>query len=139
MIEVRDSPRELAGARLASALGRPLAALPGRVTSALASGPHALLVDGARMNSRDTHDVLDLLHAATSGRAPAGGHASGRRARLPRRLGAVLDLVGAGADTPDRLLAAGAEPDGLLLALSELELLGVLSRGENGRYLAIRN
>jgi hypothetical protein len=57
------------------------------------------------------------------------------RAPLPSSLEAVLELVDAGADTPDRLEAAGAEPDGLLLVLAELELRGLLGRGENGRYL----
>ena len=84
---------------------------------------------------RDTHDVLDLLHATTSRRARGHRCTPGPRDRLPAPLDAVLELVGAGADTPDRLIAAGAEPDGLLLVLSELELVGLLSRGENGRYL----
>jgi hypothetical protein len=32
-------------------------------------------------------------------------------------------------------MRAGAEPAGVLLALSELELLGLLGRGDGGRYL----
>ena len=136
VIEARDTPRELAGARLASGLGRPLAALPGRVTSALARGPHVLLREGAGL-VRDAQDVLDLLDGIAP-RSSRGGRQPGRTVPLPAPLAAVLELVGSGADTPDRLLASGAQPDGLLLALSQLELLGLLGRGENGRYLSRR-
>jgi DNA processing protein len=140
VIEARESPRELAAAHTARALGRPLAALPGRVTSPLSSGPHALLIEGASP-IRGAEDVLELLYR--------GAGTPARRKPLPRRgdggrggsvdlephLRAILDLVGMGADTPDRLAAAGAKPNGLLLALTELELRGLLARGENGRYL----
>jgi DNA processing protein len=143
VIEARDSPRELAAAHAARALGRPLAALPGRVTSPLSSGPHALLIEGASP-IRDASDVLELLYRGS--RPPPRGSAHARedsdRSRSRSRGGEsephlrpILDLVGAGADTPDRLVAAGAEPSGLLLALTELELRGLLARGENGRYL----
>jgi hypothetical protein len=56
-------------------------------------------------------------------------------ADLEPRLRAVLERVGAGADTPGRL--AGEEEDlgEVLRALSELELLGLLSRGDGGRYV----
>jgi DNA processing protein len=135
VIEAREDPRELAAAHAARALGRPLAALPGRVTSPLSSGPHALLVEGASP-IRGAEDVLELLYRDPSShtgwlRTPGRE----RHVALEPRLRAVLDLVGAGADTPDRLAAAGAEPQELLLALTELELLGLLARGENGRYV----
>jgi hypothetical protein len=48
---------------------------------------------------------------------------------------AVLERVACGHDTPERLAGMDLETDELLLALSELELLGLLTRGENGRYL----
>ena len=47
----------------------------------------------------------------------------------------MLASVGAGWDTPDKLARAGAGADEVLLALSELELLGLLMRGDGGRYL----
>ena len=37
---------------------------------------------------------------------------------------------------PTRLAAVDEDPGGLLLALSELELMGLLTRGDGGRYLA---
>ena len=47
----------------------------------------------------------------------------------------MLEQVGAGRDTPERLSAEGAAIDEVLLALSELELMGLLARGDGGRYL----
>jgi hypothetical protein len=43
--------------------------------------------------------------------------------------------VDGGRDTPDRLAPACGTPDEVLLALSELELRGLLTRGDGGRYL----
>ena len=43
--------------------------------------------------------------------------------------------MGAGEDTPDRLTAGAKDTGSVLLALSELEAMGLLARGDNGRYL----
>jgi hypothetical protein len=43
--------------------------------------------------------------------------------------------VGSGHDTPDKLTRAGIDPADTLLGLSELELWGLLGRGDGGRYL----
>ena len=48
----------------------------------------------------------------------------------------VLEQVGAGNDTPEKLCRRGADAAEVLLALSELELIGLLGRGDGGRYLA---
>ena len=61
VVEATDAPHELAAAGIASALGRVLAAVPGRVTSQQLSGANALLMDGARM-VRGPRDALDLLY-----------------------------------------------------------------------------
>ena len=50
-------------------------------------------------------------------------------------LQATLERVGAGCDTPDKLTRAGADTAEVLLALSELELMGLLARGDGGRYV----
>jgi hypothetical protein len=47
----------------------------------------------------------------------------------------VLERVGAGEDTPGRLAEGHEDAAEVLRALSELELLGLLSRGDGGRYL----
>ena len=44
-------------------------------------------------------------------------------------------MVGAGRDTPERLARDGAALDDVLLTLSELELMGLVARGDGGRYV----
>jgi hypothetical protein len=50
-------------------------------------------------------------------------------------LKATLERVDAGRDTPDKLITWGEDAGELLLALSELELMGLLTRGDGGRYV----
>jgi DNA processing protein len=131
VVEADGSARELAGAHLARALGRRLAAVPGRVSSRASHGTNALLIDGARL-VRGPEDVLELLGAdRTAGprlaRAPC--------ARLEPRLAEVLERVGEGRDSIDQLSGSDEDPGDVLLALSELELMGLLARGDGGRYL----
>jgi hypothetical protein len=54
---------------------------------------------------------------------------------LEPRLRAMLERVGAGADTPGKLAGEKDDAGEVLRALSELELLGLLSRGDGERYL----
>jgi len=129
VVEAEDTERELAGARIARTLGRTVAAIPGRVTSRASYGTHALLRDGASL-VRGAADVLDLLYGA--GRPTERG--DDELDRLEPRLRAVLDRVAAGLDTPHKLIGGG-EPGELLQALSELEVLGLLARGDGGRYV----
>jgi DNA processing protein len=133
VVEAEDSPRELAAARFAIGLGRPVAAVPGRVTSPLSGGSHALLLQGARL-IRGAADVLDLLYGA-SRPACAPEAVTSPFARLTPRLKTTLEKVGAGMDTPGKLIGDQHEPGELLLALSELELMGLLARGHGGRYM----
>jgi hypothetical protein len=46
--------------------------------------------------------------------------------------------VGEGRDRPDKLADIGGDVGEVLLALSELELMGLLTRGDGGRYLLRR-
>jgi len=137
VVEAYERPRELAAARIARSLGRTVAAVPGRVTSPAACGCHALLRDGARL-VRDAGDVLELLYDV-DGQAP--GQPASRAAtavpvvELEPRLQVVLERVGAGEDTPGKLAGEHDDAAEVLRALSELELLGLLSRGDGGRYL----
>jgi DNA processing protein len=137
VVEAHDIPRELGAARFARSFGRPLAAIPGRITSPASAGCHALLRDGATL-VRDAADVLDLLYdAGHPACAPRSARASddARLAELEPRLQKVLERVAAGADTPGRLAGGQADTGEVLCALSELELLGLLSRGDGGHYL----
>lgn len=130
VVEAEDSARALAGATAARTLGRTVGAVPGRVTSQVSRGCHALLRDGAAL-VRGAGDVLDLLCDAE--RPPEQPHTA--LDRLEPRLRSVLERVGAGLDTPQKLTAGAARPAELLQALSELELLGLLARGAGGRYV----
>ena len=137
VVEAADSARELGVARVALGLGRTVAAVPGRVTSAASRGTHALLMDGAHL-VRDASDVLDLLYCTGAGDPAARCAVPGPRRlqiKLDARLKAMLERVGAGHDTPEQLTGASDDPEQVLLALSELELLGLLARGDGGRYV----
>jgi hypothetical protein len=48
----------------------------------------------------------------------------------------MLESVGAGIDTPQKLIGDGSDPGEVLQALSELELMGLLARGDGGRYVS---
>jgi DNA processing protein len=140
VVEADEDPAELQGARIARALGRTVAAVPGRVTSPVSRGSHALLMDGAPL-VRGPGDVLELLYEGDPPRDPRGtkpstgaGAGSGTAAIEPR-LQATLERVGAGQDTPAKLSAASADAGEALLALGELELMGLLTRGDGGRYV----
>jgi DNA processing protein len=131
VVEADESPGELAGARIARALGRTVAAIPGRVTSPTSRGTHELLIAGASL-VRGPGDALELL----SGLDPSTQvTASQARTELEPRLRVTLERVGAGRDTPDKLTRSGMSAAEALLALSELELLGLLARGDGGRYV----
>jgi DNA processing protein len=131
VVEADESPRELAGASIARSLGRTVAALPGRVTSPASRGTNALLMAGARL-IRGPQDVLELLSAGPRS-ASISQHDTVER--LDPRLAKIFESVGAGSDTPGKLVGAADDAGEVLLALSELELLGLLARGDGGRYV----
>ncbi|HTC73444.1 MAG TPA: DNA-processing protein DprA [Solirubrobacteraceae bacterium] len=139
VVEADAGPGELAAARHARALGRTVAAIPGRVTSPLSRGTNELLMDGASL-VRGARDVLDLLYAPDATQPcdqQSGTVGAVSRDDLRPDLRAVLERVGAGCDTPDGLTRTGMELSAALLALSELELRGLLVRGDGGRYLPV--
>jgi DNA processing protein len=131
LVEAEEADHELLGARLAMARGKVVAAVPGRATSPLSRGSHALLIAGAHL-VRGPADVLELLYGF---RAPAGEGSGEARPELEPRLRSVLESVGVGRDTPDKLAASPEDATGILLALTELELMGLLGRGDGGRYV----
>jgi DNA processing protein len=144
VVEADEDPAELQGARIARALSRTVAAVPGRVTSPVSRGTHALLMDGAAL-VRGPGDALELLYAEGTPRdlydarrstgAGQNTTAGSRTTALVPRLQATLEQVGAGLDTPAKLAAASADAGEALLALGELELMGLLTRGDGGRYV----
>jgi DNA processing protein len=127
VVEADETPVDMAPAEAAVALGRKLAAVPGRVTSPASRGTHALLIGGAHL-VRAPSDVLALLGRACRASAHAQQH-------MDPALRATLELVGAGADTAEKLARHGKASHSVLLELSRLELLGLLARGDGGRYV----
>ena len=140
VVEADENPGELLGARVAQPLGRTVAAVPGRVTSPVSRGTHALLMGGAAL-VRGPADALELLYRGDAARdVTATPRRSGRPglplvAELEPRLKETLEQVGAGRDTPVKLTAGCADAGETLLALGELELMGLLTRGDGGRYV----
>ena len=129
VIEARGESGSLVTAAAARELGRPVGAVPGRITSPLADGPNRLLADGAVV-IRGPQDVLDTLYGAgertitTTTVAPD----------LPSELLALLGEIGDGRDTVATLAGAGYESDHALAALASLELAGYIRREPGGRF-----
>jgi DNA processing protein len=138
VVEADEGPRELIGVHAARALGQVVAAVPGRVTSPVSRGTNALLMAGAPL-VRGPADALDLLYGVGApglrGAHPRGSAAPAKAAKLEPRLQAMLEQVGAGRDTAGKLTSAGEDPGETMLALAELELMGLLGRGDGGRYV----
>jgi DNA processing protein len=128
VVEARERPSELACARIADALGKPLAAVPGPVSSPVSRGTNRLLMQGASL-VRGPQDALDLLYGLGTRKAPES------LVELEPRLATVIERVSAGEDTLAKLTARGAALDDVALALTELELRGLLLRGDGGRYV----
>jgi predicted Rossmann fold nucleotide-binding protein DprA/Smf involved in DNA uptake len=100
----------------------------------LSVGPHALLRTGAPL-VRGAEDVLELLAGPRMDHRASAATSQPTRPALSARLSTILELVGSGCDTPDRLEAHIQDHGDLLLGLSELELMGLLARGDAGRYI----
>ncbi|HLL92009.1 MAG TPA: DNA-processing protein DprA [Solirubrobacteraceae bacterium] len=147
VVEARETAEDLAPARIARALGRQVAAIPGRVTSPLSCGTNVLLMEGAKL-VRGAADVLELL-CLDAPQPQAQGLAQAPPQTLKQtwseqdhapepRLQRILERVGMGADTPQKLAKAGVDTAEAMLALSELELMGLLGRGHGGRYVPLQ-
>ena len=135
VVEARAQSGALLTAGHASGLGRALGAVPGRVTSPLTRGPHALLRAGARL-VEGPEDVLEGLFGPE---APAAAAARDRARRgvqpaLEPPLQDLLDALAEGHGTAAALVHAGLDADGGLAALASLELAGRIRREAGGRY-----
>jgi DNA processing protein len=134
LVVVEAGPRSgsLITAGIACDLGRPVLAVPGRLTSPLAAGPHDLIADGAPI-VRGPQDVLDAIYGP--GQAPA---VPADVVPLDPALRAIAHAVGQGFDTVGALVAAGSSVDGAVAALAELERLGAVVHRPGGRYVLSR-
>jgi DNA processing protein len=128
IVEARERSGALITADFALEDGREVFAVPGEITSALATGTNRLLGQGATpLTSAD--DVLELFGLAASQRpaAPAIGTTAA----------AVVERLTEGAASADELArATGLEPGPLAAALAELELAGLATQAD-GRYRGV--
>jgi DNA processing protein len=128
VVEARSRSGALVTATWARELGRPLGAIPGRVTSELAAGPNGLIRSGATL-IEGTQDVLDGLFGEG-----AASYSDRARPPLGEHLERLLAAIGAGHDTLAGLTRAGFATEQVLAGLSELELMGYVRRGPGGRF-----
>src|ERR1700691_4488467 len=131
VVEATDKPWDLACANVAFSRARHVAAVPGRVSSPGSRGTNQLLMNGARL-VRGPQDALDVLYGVGIYEATGQSLAA---LDLQPRLANVLELVGGGQDTLAKLSASGTRSDEVAAALTELELCGLLTRGDGGRYM----
>jgi DNA processing protein len=131
VVEASEHSGALLTAAHARELDRPIAAVPGRVTSVHSAGPNALLAAGACL-VRGPQDVLDRLFGDGVRRSPRP-----IRPTLSEELDAVLTAIGEGWDTAAALERQGFAPDQGLAALGQLELAGYVRREPGGRFLVI--
>jgi DNA processing protein len=144
VVEARERSGSLITAEIAADLGRPVGAVPGRVTGSRSSGTNALLHDGAAV-VRDASDALDLAAMPGTLRRPRPAPPRfepvvARPAPPPPPLEAelrrALDAVEDGGDSPERLgrvLGVDVAVAGALL--TRLELAGRVRRRHDGGYV----
>ncbi|MBA2636825.1 MAG: DNA-processing protein DprA, partial [Solirubrobacterales bacterium] len=156
VVEATERSGSLITADIALQLGRAVGAVPGPVSSPLSAGANALLHDGAQV-IRDAQDVLDAALPIGWSRPPAqaderargdrcGGvghqHLTGRatlpgaaRPTVAPELSRVLELVDDGLSTAGAVAARLGDVTQATVSLTRLELLGVLRRERDGRYV----
>lgn len=131
VVEAGDRSGALLTASWATSLGRPVGAVPGRITSPQAAGTNRLIAGGARLLS-GAQDVLDSLYGLGARQA-----APDPRGALDPELRWWLDEIAAGADTLGALAQAGLSPNKGLQVLSALELGGYIRREAGGRLAVV--
>lgn len=131
VVEGGERSGALVTAGFARQLGRPVGAVPGRITAPQAAGPNGLLAAGAYV-TRGAQDVLDELFGDGVRRAPVA-----RRAELAPKLRELLSAIAAGHDTAAALAHAGVTAEDGLAVLASLELDGYVRRGAGGRFTVL--
>jgi DNA processing protein len=134
VVEAAERSGSLITADFAAELGRPVAAVPGQVTSRLAAGSNGLLQAGAALVT-GAADVLDLLFAEGGGAARARPAHRSPVEELEPRLRALLEAVERGGGGLGSLASSAEEARAALRGLTELELRGLVRRGFDGRYV----
>ena len=132
VVEAAEQSGALITATWARTLDRLVGAVPGRVTSAQAQGPHRLLAAGAHIIC-DTQRVLDLLFGAGILEAAVPESRMSLDESHERLLAALSD----GLEVAAALERSGLSLGDGLAALSTLELGGYIRRWPGGRYTVV--
>ncbi len=120
-------------AEFATALGREVAAVPGRAGSPYTRGSNGLLKEGAAV-VLDAEDALDLVLGTGRVRpSPDAAH----RTLEPRLRRLLVDVLRGHASVP-ALARAGHDVDDALVGLSELELRGFVRRAPGGVVVPVQ-
>jgi DNA processing protein len=131
VVEAAERSGALLTASWAERVRRPVGAVPGRITTRQAHGPHRLLSAGAHVIT-GAQDVLDVIYGADAPTAPAD-----RRAEVEPELRRWLAAIADGHDTPAALARVGLAPEDGLQVLSALELTGHIRREAGGRFAVV--
>ena len=131
VVEAGERSGALLTAAFASRLGRPVGAVPGRITTATAEGTNGLLADGATV-VRGIQDVLDRIYGVGVRYSPGPPV----RPELEPELEALLLAIADGHDTMAALERAGLTPQQALSGLAALEIAGYVRREPGGRFTA---
>jgi DNA processing protein len=133
VVEAAERSGSLTTADFAAAIGRTVAAVPGRVTARTAAGTNGLIHDGAPL-VRDALDVVELLADVIGGPALTVPPTPPRPPDLAPELDRLLDRIEDGEGSVAELASTAEEARATLAALGELEARGLIRRGFGGRY-----
>lgn len=129
VVEAAERSGTLITADFAADIGRQIAAVPGRVTSAAAAGTNALIRDGAALVT-GPQDVLDLLYGVGARAVPAAPERP-----LDERARAVLEALSRGEGVGEMAAALGVGAGVVRAALARLERSGLVRRTASGTYV----
>lgn len=133
VVEAQEGSGSLITSTYASDIGRQVGAVPGRVTSSMATGSNRLLREGASV-IRGVDDVLDELFGVGGWTPNEDGPAIERPDGLEPELHSVLDAIEAGHGTDAIADATGMPAQAVRASLGRLELMGLVARSGLASY-----
>jgi DNA processing protein len=133
VVEAAKGSGALVTAARARDLGRPVGAVPGRITTPQAWGTNELLAGGATV-VRGAEDVLERLGIPAQEGGCRGRPRQGARTKLCPQASRLLEALAEGRGVDGAISAAGLSAEEALERLSELELEGHLRRVPGGAY-----